>query len=30
MLTLCEHVEKIFRALYRAFHPQAFNGDAFQ
>lgn len=29
-MTLCEHVERIFRALYRAFHPQAFNGDAFQ
>ena len=29
-MTLCEHVEKIFRALYRAFRPQAFNGDAFQ
>jgi hypothetical protein len=29
-MTLCDHVYRIFRALYRAFHPQAFNGDAFQ
>lgn len=29
-MTPSEHIERIFRALYHAFHPQAFNGDAFQ
>ncbi len=29
-MTLEQLIERIFRALYQAHHPQAFNGDAFQ